>query len=681
MPDFLLELFCEEIPSSMQESASHDLQRLVIEGLSDAGLKSNASVLCSTACRLTLGLSGVPEKAEDRFVERRGPRVDAPSKAISGFLESAALSAIDQAEIVRDGKKGDFYVARREESGRQAVDILSALIPDLLDSFPWKKSMRWGSGSLRWVRPLRSILCLFGHSGSKMRVVPFEIEAIASSNITYGHRFMAPAVPIEVTYFNHYFVQLKEAYVILDPAVRRETISREARKLASAQGFELVEDEGLLQEVSGLVEWPVVLMGRFSSDFLTVPPEVIRTTIRAKQKCFVLRDPVLGTLAPFFILVSNIFPRDGGAEVIKGHERVIAARLSDACFFYEQDMKIALESRNEQLRAVVFHERLGTQYERVERIATRVRSIAARISADLGMASRAAWLSKADLVTEMVGEFPELQGVMGRCYAEAQGEAHSVARAIEDHYRPRGPRDPVPDEPISIALALADKLDMLTAFWSIGETPTGRKDPYGLRRAALGVIRMILDRELDLPLLPEIDGNKDLLSFFLDRLKVHLREQGFRHDLIDAAFMPQGHSDLLVILRRVKALDEFVNTGEGCAFLASLKRVGNILRAAEKQDNSSFGSLLDFVGLELQAEQDLFRHLDRISPDLDTHIARSDFVPAMVMLASLSPLIDVFFEGVVVNVNDMALRETRLKLLARVRSVSLKVADFFRIEG
>ena len=687
MPDLLLELFSEEIPARMQAKASDDLKKLVTDGLVEAGLTYEAAAAYATPRRLALIVSNVPVKAGDLREEKKGPRVGAPEKAIEGFLKSAGLTSIDQAEIVTDAKKGDFYVARIEKAGRTAEAIIADLVPDVVRKFPWPKSMRWGSGSLRFVRPLQSILCTFGPETEETRTIAFNVDGLASGNVTYGHRFMSDGKAINVRRFDDYVEKLAKAHVVLDPARRRETILNDAKTLAFAQGLELVEDEGLLHEVAGLVEWPVVLMGAFNERFLDIPPEVIRTTIRANQKCFVLRDPKTGKLANRFLLVANIAAKDGGKEIVAGNERVIAARLSDARFFYEQDLKVKLDDRLEKLKDIVFHEKLGTQYERVERIARLARELAPKVGADPVKAERAARLAKADLVTEMVGEFPELQGLMGKYYAQAQGEDASVALAIEEHYKPQGPSDRVPTDPVSIAVALADKLDTLVGFWAIDEKPTGSKDPYALRRAALGAIRIVLENGLRLGLLQTIADRADcslaanLLSFFADRLKVHLREQGARHDLIDAVFALGGQDDLLMIVKRVEALGAFLDTDDGKNLLAGTKRAANILRIEEKKDGKEYNDAPGHPLLTEQAEKELANVLDAVAHHVDEHVAREDFAGAMKAIAELRPAVDAFFDSVTVNADDAALRENRLKLLNRIRETTLKVADFSRIEG
>ena len=541
MPDLLLEFLSEEIPARMQARAADDLKKMVTDALVEAGLVYEGASAFVTPRRLALSVHGVPARQPDVKEEKKGPRVGAPDNAIAGFLKGAGLKSISEAKVQPD-KKGDFYVAVIEKAGRPAIEVIAEMVPKIVRTFPWPKSMRWGSGSLTWVRPLHSIVATFGPETEEPDIVALDIDGIKAGEETRGHRFMAPAA-FKVKRFADYVAKLEKAKVVLDPARRRDIIAADAKNLAFAQGFELVEDDGLLAEVAGLVEWPVVLMGSFDKAFLTIPGEVIRATIRTNQKCFVLRDPQSGKLANKFILVANEEASDGGKAIIAGNERVIRARLSDAKFFYETDLKTRLEDRLPKFQQIVFHEKLGTQAERIARITALAGQLAPLVGADVVKAKRAAMLCKADLLTEVVGEFPETQGLMGRYYAEAQGEDEAVAHAIEDHYKPQGPNDLVPADPVSIAVALADKIDMLVGFWAIDEKPTGSKDPYALRRAALGVIRIVIDNKLRLPFNAvfaktnaKFAGAADLLAFFADRLKVQLREQGARHDLVDAVF-------------------------------------------------------------------------------------------------------------------------------------------------
>src|SRR5215467_14008350 len=552
MPDLLIELLSEEIPARMQARAADDLRKLVTDKLAGAGLAYEGAKAFATPRRLALAVAGVPAKQPDVREEKKGPRVGAPEGAIQGFLKAAGLKSIKDAKVEKDAKKGDFYVAVIEKRGRPAIEVIAEIVPDVIREFPWPKSMRWGErsakpGALGWVRPLQSIVATFGPETEEPEIVPFAVDGISSGNETRGHRFLAPAT-FKVKRLDDYAKKLERAKVVLDPERRRQMILVDAKNLAFAQGYALVEDEGLLAEVAGLVEWPVVLMGSFDEAFLAIPDEVIRATIRNNQKCFVLRDPQTTKLVNKFILVANEEAVDGGKAIVAGNERVIRPRLSDAKFFYETDLKTRLEDRLPKFEQIVFHEKLGTQAARIKRIERLAAEIAPLVGADIEKAKRAAHLAKADLLTEVVGEFPELQGLIGKYYAQAQGEDASVAAASEDHYKPQGPADRVPTDPVSVAVGLADKIDTLVGFWAIDEKPTGSKDPYALRRAALGVIRLITDNTLRLSLLKtaksamgSLRGRSaadpvklsiDLLSFFADCLKVQLREQGARHDLV-----------------------------------------------------------------------------------------------------------------------------------------------------
>jgi glycyl-tRNA synthetase beta chain len=702
MPDLLLELFSEEIPARMQARAAEDLKTIVTGKLVDAGLVYEGARAFATPRRLALTIQGLPVRQPDLKEEKKGPRVGSPEKAIEGFLKSAGLASIKDAAIQKDPKKGDFYLALIERPGRPAIDVLAEMLPVVIRTFPWPKSMRWGSGKLTWVRPLHSIVATFGPETEEPEVVPFQVEGIAAGRTTRGHRFLAPDA-IEVRRFDDYVAKLANAKVVLDPERRKEQILADAKNLAFAQGFELVEDKALLDEVAGLVEWPVVLMGSFDRDFLAIPPEVIRTTIRNNQKCFVLRDPQTAQLVDKFILVANIEAPDGGKAIVAGNERVIRARLSDAKFFYETDLKTRLEDRLPKFKQIVFHEKLGTQAERIERIERLAVELAPVVGADVDKVKRAAKLCKADLLTDVVGEFPELQGLMGKYYAEAQGEDEAVAHASEDHYKPKGPDDLVPAEPVSVAVALADKLDILVGFWAIDEKPTGSKDPYALRRAALGVIRIVLDDRIRLPLVPVIKqaiihgfletGTRhglidsrlvpaDLLAFFADRLKVQLRDQGARHDLVDAVFALEGQDDLVLIVRRVEALGKFLDSDDGRNLLAGSKRAANILRIEEKRDGTTFGGGAPDPQLYQQTEErELAKAIDLAKSEASAAVAREDFAAAMSAMAKLRPHVDAFFEKVTVNTDDKPVRANRLRLLNEIRAATLAVADFSKIEG
>jgi glycyl-tRNA synthetase beta chain len=724
MPDLLLELFSEEIPARMQAKAAEDLRRMVTDKLVAEGLVYEGAKAFATPRRLALTVHGIPARQSDLKEERKGPRVGGPEAAVAGFLKATGLASLDEAKIQRDPKKGDFYIALIEKPGRPTLDVLADILPVIVRTFPWPKSMRWGersarSGALQWVRPLHAITATFGIETEEPDVVKFSIDTIEAGQTTYGHRFMAPAA-ISVRRFDDYESKLKAAKVVLDPQARKDIILADAKQLAFAQGFELVEDQVLLDEVSGLVEWPVVLMGSFDQEFLSIPGEVIRATIRNNQKCFVVSDPRTGKLANKFIMTANIEASDGGKAITAGNERVIRARLSDAKFFYETDLKTKLEDRLPKFEQIVFHEKLGTQGERIKRIERLAAEIAPLVGADVDKTKRAAHLAKADLLTEVVGEFPELQGLMGKYYALAQGEDASVAAASEEHYKPQGPSDRVPTDPVSIAVALADKIDTLVGFWAIDEKPTGSKDPYALRRAALGVIRLVLERKLRLtlgilltkvfdnfyssqksPVLQpkglhasapvivtyervrgeQIDKRAiDLLSFFADRLKGQLREQGARHDLVDAVFALGGQDDLLMVVRRVEALGKFLDTDDGKNLLAGTKRASNILAIEEKKDKRKFDGAPDTALYSLNEEKTLAKAIDEVKVEASAAVAKEDFAGAMSVLAKLRPAVDAFFDKVKVNDDDANVRENRLKLLNEIRAATRAVADFSKIQ-
>ena len=690
MPDLLLEFFSEEIPARMQARAAEDLKKLITDRLVAAGLTYDGAKAFATPRRLALAIAGIPVRQPDIKDERKGPKVGAPEQAIAGFLRAAGLTSIDQAKVQAD-KKGDFYIAVIEKPGRPAIEVIGEIVPEVVRGFPWPKAMRWGEasakpGALNWVRPLHSIVAMFGPETEEPEVVRFEVGGVVSGDTTRGHRFLAPDV-IKVKRFEDYTAKLEKAKVVVDPARRAQMILTDAKNLAFAQGFELIEDEGLLAEAAGLVEWPVVLMGSFDQAFLAIPEEVIRATIRNNQKCFVVRDQNTAKLANKFILISNIEASDGGKAIVAGNERVIRARLSDAKFFYETDLKTRLEDRLPKFEHIVFHEKLGTQAERINRIMALAGHLAPAVNADIALAERAAWLCKADLQTEVVGEFPEVQGLMGRYYAEAQGENEAVAHAIEDHYKPKGPDDLVPSDPVSVAVALADKIDILTGFWAIDEKPTGSKDPYALRRAALGVIRLVLDNNIRLPLLSvfaqaraEANG-RDLLSFFGDRLKVQLREQGARHDLVDAVFALPGQDDLVMIVRRIEALAKFLETEDGKNLLAGTKRAANILRIEEKKDKLQYTEAPDAAMFQQAEEKELANAIGVARLEADLAIVREDFAAAMTAIAKLRPHVDAYFDKVTVNVDDVVVRSNRLRLLNEIRVATLAVADFSKIEG
>jgi glycyl-tRNA synthetase beta chain len=761
MPDLLFELFSEEIPARMQAKAADDLRRMVTDKLVAEGLVYEGAKAFATPRRLTLTVHGIPVRQSDLKEERKGPRVGGPDAAVQGFLKATGLKSLDEAKIQRDPKKGDFYIALIEKPGRATLDVLADILPVIIRTFPWPKQMRWGersarSGALSWVRPLHAIVATFGLETEEPEVVKFAVDGIEAGQTTYGHRFMAPAA-IPVRRFEDYEAKLLDAKVVLDPQRRKDTILTDAKQLAFAQGFELVEDQVLLDEVAGLVEWPVVLMGSFDKEFLSIPGEVIRATIRNNQKCFVMRQSASplptgerstarasatageGVLTNKFILTANIETSDGGKAIIAGNERVIRARLSDAKFFYETDLRTKLEDRLPKFEKIVFHEKLGTQGERIKRIEQLAAEIAPLVGADVEKTKRAAHLAKADLLTEVVGEFPELQGLMGKYYALAQGEDVLVAAASEEHYKPQGPADRVPTDPVCVAVALADKIDTLVGFWAIDEKPTGSKDPYALRRAALGVIRIIIDQNIRLPLMrtmthplrfalvhaniatqrllqntaarenvetsqkflalgafvqeignrlrfnappqpDELIGLDSLLAFFADRLKVQLREQGARHDLVDAVFALEGQDDLLMVVRRVEALGKFLDTDDGKNLLAGTKRAANILRIEEKKDGKVYDGAPDTALYSLGEEKALAKAIDQVKTEASAAVAKEDFAGAMSAMAKLRPAVDAFFDKVKVNDDDPKVRENRLKLLNEIRAATRAVADFSKIQ-
>lgn len=698
MPDLLLELFSEEIPARMQAKAADDLRRMVTDKLVAEGLVYEGAKAFATPRRLALTVHGIPARQPDLKSERRGPKIGAPDAAVQGFLKATGLKSLDEAKIQKD-PKGDFYIALIEKPGRPAIDVIAEMILVIIRTFPWPKSMRWGarsakSGALTWVRPLHAITATFGLETEDPDIVKFSVDGIEAGQTTYGHRFMAPGA-ISVRRFEDYEAKLKAAKVILDPQARKDIILEDAKELAFAQGLELVEDQVLLDEVSGLVEWPVVMMGSFEKEFLSIPDEVIRATIRNNQKCFVVKDPKTGKLTNKFVLTANIEAPDGGKTIIAGNERVIRPRLSDAKFFYETDLKTKLEDRLPKFEQIVFHEKLGTQAERIKRIERLATEIAPLVGADVEKTKRAARLAKADLLTEVVGEFPELQGLMGKYYALAQGEDASVAAASEEHWKPQGPTDRVPTDPVSVAVALADKLDTLAGFWAIDEKPTGSKDPYALRRAALGAIRLIVENTLRLPILKtaksallglsvKTDAEtlpNDLLAFFADRLKVQLRDQGARHDLVDAVFSLGGQDDLLLVVRRVEALGKFLDSDDGKNLLAGTKRASNILAIEEKKDKRTFDGAPDAALYKLDEEKILAKAIDQVKAEASAAVAKEDFAGAMSAMAKLRSAVDAFFDKVKVNDDDLKVRENRLKLLNEIRAATRAVADFSRIEG
>lgn len=697
MPELLLELFSEEIPARMQTKAAEDLRAMVTSALVDAGLTYEGCQAHATPRRLVLSVEGLNAHAADTVEERKGPRVDAPQQAIDGFLKSTGLK-LEQLSVQED-KKGKVYIAVIKKSGRAATEVIAELVPMVIRNFPWPKSMRWGSGQLKWVRPLQSILCCFDGE-----VVPFEIEGIASGNTTLGHRFLSSG-KIAARRFEDYAMSLQKAHVIVDANARLETIRTEAKTLAFARGLEMIEDEALLKEVAGLVEWPVVLMGEFDKNFLNVPPEVIITTIKNNQKCFCLRSPsrptswspqdegaphpevpqlaatkgaTQGELSNHYLLVANTVAADDGKTIIAGNNKVIAARLSDAKFFWDQDRKTNLQDLLPKLDGITFHAKLGMEGERIKRIEALAAEIAKTIGADVEKTKLAARLCKADRVSAMVGEFPELQGLMGRYYALDQGIDAEVADAIRDHYKPQGPSDSIPVSKVGQAVALADKLDTLVGFWSIDEKPTGSKDPYALRRAALGVIRILIDKSLRLRL---NKGGEDLLNFFGDRLKVYLKDQGLPHDLIDAVFSLGGQDDLLMVVRRVEALSKFLDTDDGKNLLSGVKRAANILRIEEKKDDRRYSGDVNSAQLIKGEEKALHQAISSASALARKAVEAEDFAAAMRAIAKLRAPVDAFFEHVIVNDPDPTFRENRLRLLNRIREATAEVADFSKIEG
>ena len=717
MPDLLLELRSEEIPARMQRKAAGDLKKLVTDALVERGLTYEGAREYWTPRRLTLDIRGLNARSADVREEKKGPRTDANEKAIEGFLRGAGLNDVSEAQVVSDPKKGDFYIAIINKPGRAAEEIIAEVMPGIIRSFPWPKSMRSGpasmpkgssyagidgkgSESLRWVRPLQSIVCLFGPEHDETQVIPFVIDGIVAGNVTYGHRFHAPG-PITVRRFEDYVSSLEKAKVILDADRRKDIILHDAKDLAFANGLELVEDEGLLEEVSGLVEWPQVLMGTFEEDYLQIPAEIIRLTIKTNQKCFVTRNQGAEEgLSNRFILISNIEASDGGKEIIHGNGKVVRARLSDARHFWNRDqgdlpdletlkdsaakfgldLKKPLDQRMAKLDAlnVTFHAKLGTQGQRVARIRELAKALAPVVGADAALVDRAVVLAKADLRTEAVGEFPELQGLMGRKYATLQGENESVAAAIEDHYKPQGPSDRLPADKVAITVALADKLDTLVGFWAIDEKPTGSKDPFALRRAALGVVRILLEKNVRLPLL-SVAKDTDLLSFFHDRLKVYLRDLGARYDLIDAVLTPES-DDLLMIARRVEALTAFITGEDGRNLLAGAKRATQLLAAEEKKGTVVANSVSEEL-LKLDAEKALYAAIKTASADAAKAVETEDFRFAMQALSTLRAPVDKFFEDVLVNDEDAAIRANRLALLKAIREATGTVADFSKITG
>ncbi|KCZ88006.1 glycine--tRNA ligase subunit beta [Hyphomonas jannaschiana] len=775
MAELLLELFSEEIPARMQAKAEADLRDAMEKALKEAGLKWKLLAACSGPRRLTVSITGLSERSADVKEERKGPKVGAPDKAVEGFLRGAGLSDISQAEVRSDPKKGDFYVAVIETPGRDAKDIIAEAVPAIIRSFHWPKSMRWGTGDLRWVRPLQRITCVLEGA-----VVPFDVDGIASGNQVEGHRVHGRG-PYTVTGWEDYSKQLEGAgHVKLTRADRRDVILKGIQEVCKKAGLEWIEDQGLLEEVTGLAEWPVVVLGDMDPDFLSLPPEVIQLSMRTHQKYFAVNDARTGKLAPHFIVVANIDAADGGKKLAEGNSRVLSARLDDARFFWDLDKAKPLDEMAEKLSTIAFKAELGSLGDKVERVAALAKELAPKVGADPDLAERAARLAKADLVSEMVGEFPELQGVMGRYYALEAGEPAAVADAIRDHYKPQGPSDNVPTDPVGIAVALADKFDTLVGFWAIDEKPTGSKDPFALRRAALGVVRIVLENGVRLPLtdvfqksletntkhfwqfgnlywvspltrgdydvpheglssgpgyqvsefttvqhlgewqaecghpgeLVVVDGiwsgngvlpetrkkefdahlkfrlanicgvTPDLISFLADRLKQYLRDQGQRHDLIDAVFA-LGEDDLVLITKRVEALGAFLGTEDGANLLAGYKRAANILKAEEKKGALPETLEVDGALIDAGADQEIALHqtLGQVRHDIEEPLKNEDFAAVMTELAKLRGPVDAFFEHVMVNDEDQKVRANRLALLADIRDTLHRVADFSQIEG
>lgn len=719
MPQLLLELFSEEIPARMQAQAARDLERMVGERLKEAGLAYDAMRAFAGPRRLALVADGLPVAQPDRSEERKGPRANAPDQAIEGFLRSTGLTR-DRLEE-RDG----ILFARIDRKGRQTTEIIAETVDAVVRGFPWPKSMTWGRGTLRWVRPLQRILCVFDG-----KVVDFEIDGVKAGDVTEGHRFMGPKAPFAARDRDGYRAGLKDHFVVLDAADRKATILEKSKAICAKAALELVEDIGLLDEVAGLAEWPTPILGDMDPAFLDLPAEVIRTSMRTHQKYFAVSDPRTGKLAPHFITVANIEASDGGKAVAAGNARVLSARLNDARFFWDHDREASEPGGNfdrwlRKLEGVTFHARLGTMSQRVERIVALSREIAPLVDADVEKTAEAARLAKADLASGMVGEFPELQGIMGGYYAREAGLDGEIADAVRDHYRPQGPADAVPVGAVTVAVALADKIDTLAGFFAIDEKPTGSKDPYALRRAALGVIRIILDGERRVPLKTllttadrafphraahaelelaeelqertpsdvtthKLEGRRarsngadahvhELLAFLADRLKVLLRDQGKRHDLVDAVFA-LGDDDLVRIVRRVEALDAFLTADDGANLLAGYRRAVNILKAEEKKGALPTGAATAQKGAPAE-ETALVGAVAHAGPTVAAALEAEDFAAAMSALASLRGPVDAFFDKVLVNSEVAAERDNRLRLLGQVRDLMSKVADFSQITG
>jgi glycyl-tRNA synthetase beta chain len=670
MPQLLLELFSEEIPARMQPGAARDLERMAAERLARAELPFDALSSFAGPRRLTLCVDGLPARQADRSEERKGPKVGAPDAALAGFLRSTGVAR--EALVQRDG----VWFATLHHAGRDTAEVIAGMVPEVVGEFPWPKSMTWGSGSLRWVRPLHRVLCLFDG-----QPVGFSIGGLESSDFTEGHRFMAPPQPFRARDFATYREGLASRFVVLAADERKRRILDGAHSLCTGRGLKLVEDESLLEEVAGMAEWPVPLLGDMEPRFLDLPPEVVRTSMRTHQRYFAVADEA-GKLAPHFVVVANIEATDGGSLIAAGAARVLTARLADAKFFWSEDRARPLEDRLQTLEGVTFHAKLGTLRERVARIEALARALAPTVEADAEKAAEAARLCKADLATAMVGEFPELQGVMGGYYAAAEGRDPDVAAAVRDHYRPQGPSEPVPTTPIAVAVALADKLDTVLAFFSIGEAPTGSRDPFALRRAALGVIRILLENGVRLSLREAIEASafdgEGVLAFFADRLKVSLRERGLRHDLVDAVFA-LGDDDLVRVVNRIGALTAFLATDDGANLLSAFKRAGNILDAEARKGALTISSAQRVA--EPVEEAALFDALAERRPTVAAALEREDYHAALSALAGLRAPVDAFFDGVLVNSRVAAERDNRLAILAEVRAVMGQAADFSLVSG
>ncbi|WP_395941971.1 glycine--tRNA ligase subunit beta [Brevundimonas aurantiaca] len=730
MPQLLLEIFSEEIPARMQQGAARDLDRMVSDRLKAAGLTWDALTTYAGPRRLTLVIEGLPAATPDREEEIKGPKASAPEQALEGFLRKTGLNRDQLTE--RDG----VLYAVLSSKGRATTDLVAETVDQVIRTFPWPKSMRWGSGSLRWVRPIKRILCLFDG-----KVVPFEIDGIPSDAITEGHRFLGSGQLLKVSDFVDYRTQLEREFVLLDVADRKLRILEQARAACAARGLVLVDDDGLLDEVAGLAEWPTPILGDMDPQFLALPPEVVRLSMKVHQKYFAVRSspPSGGStreageggapqLAPNFLVVANVEATDGGKALAAGNSRVLSARLNDARFFWDEDQKVGFDAWNEKLKGVTFHAKLGTLAERVERIAALAREIAPLVGADAVEAEMAARLCKADLASGMVGEFPELQGIMGGYYARLLSAPPSsasrplppeggdrtdqssplggggprsggggwtpqvrdrIADAVRDHYKPQGPADTVPTAPVTVAVALADKLDTLVGFFAIDEKPTGSKDPFALRRAALGVIRLVLENGVRLSLggvlfgvavASKFGAPTGILAFFADRLTVLLRDQGQRHDLVAAVFA-LGDDDLVRIVRRVEALAAFLATDDGANLLAGYKRASNILRAEEKKGPVPTGMVQTGLPNQPEAETTLAFAVNAARTAVETALETEDFAAAMTALAGLRAPVDAFFEAVMVNSDVSEERDNRLKLLGQVRDVMGQVADFGQIAG